>query len=56
MGKSLEVKQRQVAGYCQSIVNTEISTADGIRRDREEFTMFFDPIHDIFPFKRLLNR
>jgi predicted AAA+ superfamily ATPase len=36
VGKSLEVKQRQVAGYCQSIVNTEISTADGIRRDREK--------------------
>ena len=36
VGKSLEVKQRQVAGYCQSIVDTEISTADGISRDREK--------------------
>ncbi len=36
VGKSLEVKQRQVAGYCKSIVNTEISTADGIKRDKEK--------------------
>ncbi|MDO4604689.1 MAG: DUF4143 domain-containing protein [Helcococcus sp.] len=34
--KSLEIKQRQVAGYCQAIVNTEISTADGISRDSEK--------------------
>lgn len=36
IGKSLEVKQRQVAGYCKAIVNTEISTADGISRDSEK--------------------
>ena len=36
IGKSLEVKLRQVAGYCKAIVNTEISTADGIRRDSEK--------------------
>lgn len=34
--KSLNVKQRQVAGYCNSIINTEISTADGINRDSEK--------------------
>lgn len=31
-----DVKQRQVAGYCKSIINTEISTADGISRDSEK--------------------
>ncbi len=36
VGKSLSIKQRQVAGYCQSIVNTEISTADGVSRDSEK--------------------
>ncbi|NLJ71009.1 MAG: ATP-binding protein [Clostridiaceae bacterium] len=36
IGKPLEVKQRQVAGYCKAIVNTEISTADGISRDSEK--------------------
>lgn len=36
VGKSPEIKQRQVAGYCQSIVNTEVSTADGISRDSEK--------------------
>ena len=36
--KSQEVKQRQVAGYCRSIVNTEISTADGISRNSEKCT------------------
>ena len=30
------MKQRQVAEYCQAIVNTEISTADGINRDSEK--------------------
>lgn len=38
--KSQGVKQRQVAGYCQSIVNTEISTADGISRDSEKVFHF----------------
>ncbi|MBG9986221.1 ATP-binding protein [Facklamia sp. DSM 111018] len=34
--KSLDIKQRQVSGYCQAIVNTEIATADGISRDNEK--------------------
>lgn len=34
--KPLKVKQKQVAGYCKAIVNTEISTSDGIRRDSEK--------------------
>lgn len=33
IGKSFSVKQRQVAGYCNSIVNTEISTSDGVDRN-----------------------
>ena len=36
VGKPLKVKKRQVAGYCKAIINTEISTADGIRRDSEK--------------------
>ncbi len=36
ISKSIEVKQRQVAGYCKSIVNTEISTADGKERNAEK--------------------
>ena len=36
VNKSIDVKQRQVAGYCNSIINTEISTADGIERDSEK--------------------
>lgn len=36
VGKTLEIKQRQVAGYCKAIVNTEISTADGISRYSEK--------------------
>ena len=36
VNKSIDVKQRQVAGYCNSIINTEISTADGIERDSDK--------------------
>lgn len=36
VNRDQNVKQRQVAGYCRSIVNTEISTADGISRDSEK--------------------
>ncbi len=36
VGKSLAVKQRQIAGYCNSIVNLEISTADGVDRDADK--------------------
>lgn len=36
VNRSQEIKQRQVAGYCKSIVNTEISTADGINRNSEK--------------------
>ncbi len=36
VGRSLEVKQRQVAGYCKSIINTEINSADGISRNSEK--------------------
>ena len=34
--KTQDVKQRQVAGYCKSIINTEISTSDGVQRDSEK--------------------
>ncbi len=34
--KSLEVKQRQVAGYCKSIIRTEVSTSDGKERNHEK--------------------
>lgn len=36
IGKLLSVKQRQVAGYCNSVVNIEISTADGVDRDTDK--------------------
>ncbi len=36
IGKSLSVKQRQVAGYCNSIVNIDISTSDGIDRNADK--------------------
>lgn len=36
VNRSQDVKQRQVAGYCKSIINTEISTADGISRDSDK--------------------
>lgn len=36
LGKSLAIKQRQVAGYCKSIVNVEVSTPDGIDRDSDK--------------------
>ena len=36
VGKELHVKQRQVAGYCRAIINTEISTADGIERNADK--------------------
>lgn len=36
IGKSLSIKQRQVAGYCNAIINTEISTSDGIDRNAEK--------------------
>lgn len=36
VNKSLEIKQRQIEGYCKAIVNTEISTSDGISRDSEK--------------------
>lgn len=36
IGKSLAIKQRQVAGYCNSIVNIEISTFDGIDRNSDK--------------------
>ncbi len=36
VGKSLPVKQRQVVGYCNMIVNTEISTSDGVARDADK--------------------
>lgn len=34
--KSIEVKKRQIAGYCDSIINTEIATSDGKNRDSEK--------------------
>ena len=40
MGRPLEVARRQVAGYCQSIINTEIESADGKKRDRDKLTAF----------------
>ncbi len=36
IGKSQSIKQRQVAGYCNSIVNIEISTFDGIERNSDK--------------------
>ena len=36
VNRTQDVKQRQVAGYCRSIVNTGVSTADGISRDSEK--------------------
>lgn len=36
VAKPLEIKQRQVARYCESIVHTEITTADGINPDSEK--------------------
>lgn len=40
MGRPLEVARRQVAGYCQSIINTEIESSDGKKRDRDKLTAF----------------
>ncbi len=36
IGKPLSIKKRQVAGYCKSIVNIEISTSDGIDRNSDK--------------------
>jgi predicted AAA+ superfamily ATPase len=36
IGKPLSVKQRQIAGYCNSIINTEISTSDGVDRNSDK--------------------
>lgn len=36
IGKSLSVKQRQVAGYCNSIINTAISSSDGVDRNTDK--------------------
>lgn len=33
IGKSMEVSQRQIAGYCDTILKSDISTVDGIKRD-----------------------
>ena len=38
IGRTLEIVSRQVAGYCESIINTEIETADGIKRDTGKVT------------------
>lgn len=38
--KSLEIARRQVAGYCDSIIRSEISTSDGIQRDEEKLESF----------------
>lgn len=36
IGKSLQIKQRQIAGYCNSIVNVEVSTVDGVKRNSDK--------------------
>ncbi len=36
IGKSLNIKRRQVEGYCKSIVNIEISTFDGVDRNSDK--------------------
>lgn len=36
VGKPLDIKQRQIAGYCNAIINTEIFSADGKKRDSEK--------------------
>lgn len=40
IGKAISVKQRQVAGYCNSIINTEISTSDGVDRNADKVDHF----------------
>lgn len=40
IGKILEIKKRQVDGYCKSIINTEISNSDGIARNPEKVEHF----------------
>ncbi len=36
LGKTLAIKRRQVAGYCKSITNVEVSTVDGVKRDSDK--------------------
>ncbi len=38
--KSLDIARRQVGGYCQSIIRSEISTSDGVQRDEEKLESF----------------
>lgn len=40
INKDLSIKKRQVAGYCRSIINTEISTSDGKERDAQKVEYF----------------
>lgn len=36
IGKSEEINRRQTAGYCETIVNSDITAADGISRDERK--------------------
>lgn len=40
VGRSLDIAMRQVAGYCDSIVTTEVSTSDGVERDEDKLRSF----------------
>jgi uncharacterized protein len=39
VNKSIEIAQRQVAGYCDAIVKSDISTVDGVSRDEEKVSL-----------------
>ncbi|MGL4485328.1 MAG: ATP-binding protein [Anaerovoracaceae bacterium] len=36
IGKNQKVAVRQVSGYCETIINSDISTVDGTKRDKEK--------------------
>ena len=38
--KSLDIARRQVGGYCDSIIRSEISTSDGVKRDEDKLESF----------------
>ena len=38
--KSLDIARRQVGGYCNSIIRSEISTGDGVKRDEDKLESF----------------
>lgn len=40
LGKTLPIIQRQVAGYCKSIMNVEVLSVDGVKRDSDKVEHF----------------